>query len=180
MRLRFVHHFAASEPFLRGLQLCSLARSAAAWSRSYGPRPSRNRLQVCRAVTVSDSDSRPRIPQLWLRLSSTLRLLASRVACRLPPVTLVNFRNSLQRPPRLRLQLPQLPSWAPGLRVRRLSRHLESCTPGQDWANRYILVRTSTYRYNTVQGSTRISRSWWKAAGAWEGHWNLCHGTVWI
>ncbi len=38
--------------------------------------------------------------------------------------------------------------------------HLESCTPGQDWANRYILVRTSTYWYNTVQGSTRISRSY--------------------
>ena len=28
--------------------------------------------------------------------------------------------------------------------------HLESCTPGQDWANRYILVRTSTYWYNTI------------------------------
>ena len=38
--------------------------------------------------------------------------------------------------------------------------HLESCTPGQDWANRYILVRTNTYRYNTVQGSTRISKSY--------------------
>ncbi len=38
--------------------------------------------------------------------------------------------------------------------------HLESCTPGQDWANRYILVRTSTYRYNTVQGSTRILQSY--------------------
>jgi len=38
--------------------------------------------------------------------------------------------------------------------------HLESCTPGQDWANRYILVRTSTCWYNMVQGSTRISRSY--------------------
>ncbi len=28
--------------------------------------------------------------------------------------------------------------------------HLESCTPGQDWANQYILVSTSTYQYNTV------------------------------
>ena len=35
------------------------------------------------------------------------------------------------------------------------SLHLESCTPGQDWAKWYVLVRTSTYQYETVQGSTR-------------------------
>ena len=35
--------------------------------------------------------------------------------------------------------------------------HLESCTPGQDWAKWYVLVRTSTYQYETVQVSTRIT-----------------------
>ena len=34
--------------------------------------------------------------------------------------------------------------------------HLESCTPGQDWAKWYVLVCTSTYQYNTVHVSTRI------------------------
>ncbi len=34
--------------------------------------------------------------------------------------------------------------------------HLESCTPGQDWAKWYVLVCTSTYQYKTVQVSTRI------------------------
>ena len=34
--------------------------------------------------------------------------------------------------------------------------HLESCTPGQDWAKWYVLVRTSTYQYKTVQVSMRI------------------------
>ncbi len=33
--------------------------------------------------------------------------------------------------------------------------HLESCTPGQDWAKWYILARTSTYQYVPVQHSTR-------------------------
>ena len=40
--------------------------------------------------------------------------------------------------------------------------HLESCTPGQDWAKWYVLVRTSTYQYETVQGSTRIPY-WYEA-----------------
>ncbi len=31
-----------------------------------------------------------------------------------------------------------------------ISNHLESCTPGQDWAKCYILVCTGTYQYNTV------------------------------
>ena len=37
-----------------------------------------------------------------------------------------------------------------------IQHHLESCTPGQDWAKWYVLVRTSTYQYETVQVSTRI------------------------
>ncbi len=39
-----------------------------------------------------------------------------------------------------------------------LGEHLESsgCTPGQDLANWYILVRTGTYQYMTVHDSTRI------------------------
>ena len=40
--------------------------------------------------------------------------------------------------------------------------HLESCTPGQDWAKWYVPVRTSTYQYETVQGSTRIPY-WYEA-----------------
>jgi hypothetical protein len=38
----------------------------------------------------------------------------------------------------------------------RISKHLESCTPGQDWEKWYVLVCTSTYQYKTVQVSTRI------------------------
>ncbi len=38
----------------------------------------------------------------------------------------------------------------------RLGTHLESCTPGQDLANWYILVRTGTYQYMTIHDSTRI------------------------
>ena len=36
--------------------------------------------------------------------------------------------------------------------------HLESCTPGQDWAKWYILVRTSTYRSRYNRDSIRQSR----------------------
>ena len=46
--------------------------------------------------------------------------------------------------------------YIPGLEITRYIPHLESCTPGQDWAKWYVLVRTSTYQYKTVQASTRI------------------------
>ncbi len=36
------------------------------------------------------------------------------------------------------------------------SHHLESCTPGQDLANWYVLVRTGTYKYMMVHNSMRI------------------------
>ena len=39
--------------------------------------------------------------------------------------------------------------------------HLESCTPGQDWAKWYKPVCTSTYLYNMVQVSTRFP-VWYK------------------
>ena len=42
------------------------------------------------------------------------------------------------------------------IRHRMWNMHLESCTPGQDWAKWYVLVCTSTYQYNTVHVSTRI------------------------
>jgi hypothetical protein len=34
--------------------------------------------------------------------------------------------------------------------------HLESCTPGQDWAEWFVPVRTSTYQYMTVHDISRI------------------------
>ena len=48
------------------------------------------------------------------------------------------------------------------VRIPDVTVHLESCTPGQDWAKWYVLVRTSTYQYETVQGSTRIPY-WYEA-----------------
>ena len=41
---------------------------------------------------------------------------------------------------------------------RRHFQHLESCRPGQDQANWYVLVRIGTYQYKVVQASTGFPR----------------------